>query len=243
MRETLLQGWRGAGPYAANRALQHFRAVYNSAARRFEELPDRPPTVGVTFNKVRRRREPISWPELPEWRERVEAVDNPIRRDLHPRRDRSVTERLGEALEALIREHLGLVPVWPRVAPGDAVMDDPGRAEVPGEEQHGAAPVPVQRFGSKQPEFAWAEPVRRDVARHVGLGNPVGERGRRAHCGFIDTGQGWAGPAFRPTPAGERPGAPDTAWQGLRAAEPGFGEGVLSPREGGPGRLIFLTDG
>lgn len=71
-----------AGPYAANRALQHFRAVYNSAARRFEELPDRPPTVGVTFNKVRRRREPISWSDLPDWRERVEAVDNPIRRDL-----------------------------------------------------------------------------------------------------------------------------------------------------------------
>lgn len=71
-----------AGPYAANRALQHFRAVYNTAARRFEELPDRAPTVGVTFNRVRRRREPVSWADLPAWYERVQAIDNPIRRDL-----------------------------------------------------------------------------------------------------------------------------------------------------------------
>lgn len=71
-----------AGPYAANRAMQHFRAVYNTAARRFEELQGTPPTVGVTFNRVHRRREPVPWSDLPDWYERVQSIDNPIRRDL-----------------------------------------------------------------------------------------------------------------------------------------------------------------
>jgi integrase len=71
-----------SGPYAANRVLQYFRAVYNTASRRFEELPDRPPTVGVTFNRVKRRREPISWAEMPTWYERVQSIANPVRRDL-----------------------------------------------------------------------------------------------------------------------------------------------------------------
>ena len=69
------------GRYAANRALQVFRAVYNTALRRLEELPPCP-TVGVTFNKTSRRREPITWTALPEWARAVEAVPNPIRRDL-----------------------------------------------------------------------------------------------------------------------------------------------------------------
>ncbi len=71
-----------AGPYAGNNVLQAFRATYNTAARRFEELPDRPPTVGVTFNKVHRRREPIPWADIPAWYERVLEIDNPIRSDL-----------------------------------------------------------------------------------------------------------------------------------------------------------------
>ena len=71
-----------AGPYSANRVLQSLRAVYNTAARRFEELPETPPTVGVTFNKVRRRREPVPWGQLPGWWARVEGIANPIRRDL-----------------------------------------------------------------------------------------------------------------------------------------------------------------
>ena len=71
-----------SGPYLANRVLQQFRAVYNTAARRFEHLPPINPVVAVTFNRVRRRREPIPWPELPAWRARVAALRNPIRRDL-----------------------------------------------------------------------------------------------------------------------------------------------------------------
>lgn len=71
-----------SGPYLANRVMQQLRAVHNTAARRFEHLPERPPTLAVTFNRVRRRREPIPWPELPAWRARVDALGNPVRRDL-----------------------------------------------------------------------------------------------------------------------------------------------------------------
>lgn len=61
------------GPYAANRALQHFRACYNTAARRVEDLP-LCPIIGVTFNKNRRRREPISSAEMPTWRTKVDEI-------------------------------------------------------------------------------------------------------------------------------------------------------------------------
>ncbi len=70
-----------SGPYAANRALQHFRTVYNTANRRMEGLPPNP-VIGVTFNKVKRRRDPILWENLPAWKSRVDEIKNPIRRDL-----------------------------------------------------------------------------------------------------------------------------------------------------------------
>ena len=70
------------GPYLANRVLQQFRAVYNTAARRFEELPATNPVVAVTFNRVRRRRDPIPWDRLAAWRRRVDGLANPVRRDL-----------------------------------------------------------------------------------------------------------------------------------------------------------------
>ena len=70
------------GPYVANRVMQQLRAVYNTAARRFEDLPATNPVLAVTFNRVRRRREPIPWSELPAWGQRVAALRNPVRRDL-----------------------------------------------------------------------------------------------------------------------------------------------------------------
>ena len=71
-----------SGPYLANRVLHQFRAVYNSAVRRFEDLPPTNPVIAVTFNRVRRRRQPIPWSDLPVWRRKVDAIANPIRRDL-----------------------------------------------------------------------------------------------------------------------------------------------------------------
>ena len=47
-----------SGPYLANRVMQQLRAVYNTAARRFETLSPVNPVVAVTFNRVRRRRDP-----------------------------------------------------------------------------------------------------------------------------------------------------------------------------------------
>lgn len=72
----------GSGPAVANRVLHQLRALYNTAARRDERLPPTNPTIAVTYNRVRRRRQPIPWSELPAWRRRLEALSNPVRRDL-----------------------------------------------------------------------------------------------------------------------------------------------------------------
>jgi hypothetical protein len=48
-----------SGPWLANRVMQQLRAVYNTAARRCETLSPTNPTLAVTFNRLRRRREPI----------------------------------------------------------------------------------------------------------------------------------------------------------------------------------------
>jgi len=62
--------------------MAHLRAVYNTAARRFEGLPATNPVVAVTFNKVKRRRQPVPWEQLPDWYRRVQALRSPVRRDL-----------------------------------------------------------------------------------------------------------------------------------------------------------------
>ncbi len=69
------------GKYVANRAMRIFRAVWNTAARANEALPQCP-VVAVTMNKERRRREPITWDALPAWWAKVDSIANPIRRDL-----------------------------------------------------------------------------------------------------------------------------------------------------------------
>jgi integrase len=69
------------GPVAANRALRCFRACWRSAQRLFEQLPPHP--VFVVYNKQQRKRSPIPWEQLPAWWAGVEALDNPVRRDLN----------------------------------------------------------------------------------------------------------------------------------------------------------------
>ena len=71
-----------SGPYLANRVMAQLRAAYNTAVRRCEELPPVNPVIAVTFNRMRRRREPIRWDELPAWARRVAKLRNPVRRDL-----------------------------------------------------------------------------------------------------------------------------------------------------------------
>ncbi len=70
-----------AGRYAANRVMQAFRACWRTAANRLDDLPPCP-IRAVTFHKTVRRREPIELTELSKWARAVDAIQNPVRRDL-----------------------------------------------------------------------------------------------------------------------------------------------------------------
>lgn len=70
------------GPYAANRVLRHFRAVFMTAARMFETLPSIPPTVAVAWNEEVPSEDRVLWPDLPGWWATVHGLTNPVRRDL-----------------------------------------------------------------------------------------------------------------------------------------------------------------
>jgi integrase len=63
-----------AGPYAANRTIRVLRAAWNTARRRLPKVVPMPEVGAVEFNKERRRREPVPWAELPEWRARVRQL-------------------------------------------------------------------------------------------------------------------------------------------------------------------------
>jgi integrase len=71
----------GNGPYLANRALRHFRAVWNTADR-LHELPERCPVRAVVFNPEQACKDRVQWQDLPWWWGTVADVDNPVRRDL-----------------------------------------------------------------------------------------------------------------------------------------------------------------
>lgn len=67
------------GEYQANRVMRHFRAAYNTTLME-HELPSCP-TIGVHWNKEKRRQEPIPWEKLPGWLEAVNAIKSEVRRD------------------------------------------------------------------------------------------------------------------------------------------------------------------
>jgi integrase len=73
------------GKAVANSALGLFRAAYNHALRVVDEpdaLPDNP-VKAVTFNPVRASNRVIMPDEMPEWRERVQKLENPLRCAMH----------------------------------------------------------------------------------------------------------------------------------------------------------------
>lgn len=70
------------GPYIANRILRHLRTIWNAAARVYEELPQTPPTCAITWNEELRSEKRVEWKDLPEWWAKVQAIQNPVRRDL-----------------------------------------------------------------------------------------------------------------------------------------------------------------
>jgi integrase len=69
------------GEYAANRALRAFRAVWNSATRRYEGLPTCP-TASVEWNPEERKRSPIAWAVMPDFWRAIGELKNPVRADL-----------------------------------------------------------------------------------------------------------------------------------------------------------------
>lgn len=70
------------GPMIANKVLKMLGAAFRGAARVYEHLPEVPPTKAIRWNRGRRRRAPIAWDDLPAWWDKVQAIHNPIRRDL-----------------------------------------------------------------------------------------------------------------------------------------------------------------
>lgn len=73
------------GPYPANHVMRSLRAAWNFALRVVDEpdaLPSNP-VAAVTFHRERRRESVIMLEELPAWWVRVQALKNPLRRELH----------------------------------------------------------------------------------------------------------------------------------------------------------------
>lgn len=87
-----------SGPHVANRVFRELRAVWNYVAKEasaglIDGVPPGTvfpgnPTIAVIWNKenatteyVVRRREPIPWSKLHEWKTELDALENPIRRD------------------------------------------------------------------------------------------------------------------------------------------------------------------
>jgi integrase len=71
-------------PVVANDTLRNFRAAWNWARKTQPhlKLPDNPVNA-VTFNKQRQRTDSLNLPDLKAWEIKVEAIKNPIRRDMH----------------------------------------------------------------------------------------------------------------------------------------------------------------
>ncbi|MGZ0187513.1 MAG: tyrosine-type recombinase/integrase [Alphaproteobacteria bacterium] len=84
-REAHARITRDHGPRAANQALKEFRAAYNLALKVVDDPDDLPgnPVVAVTFNKERASNRVIMPEDLPEWWRRIQALQNPLRRDMH----------------------------------------------------------------------------------------------------------------------------------------------------------------
>ena len=75
-----------SGKYAANGCMRLARAVWNFAKDELETpgLPERNPfRSGKLFHKERARKTGMSPEELPAWWRQVQALDNPIRREMH----------------------------------------------------------------------------------------------------------------------------------------------------------------
>lgn len=68
------------GKTSANRTMRAYRAIYNSARKKYEYLPECP-TIAIDWYKQNRKQEPIADNQLAAWYGKVMAIDNGVRRD------------------------------------------------------------------------------------------------------------------------------------------------------------------
>jgi integrase len=73
------------GPYPANQVMRSLRAAWNFALRVVDDPDALPgnPVAAITFHRERRREAVILPEDLPAWLARVQAVENPLRREMH----------------------------------------------------------------------------------------------------------------------------------------------------------------
>jgi integrase len=68
------------GKVTANRTMRNYRAVYNTARKKYEYLPECP-TAAIDWFKQNRKQEPIPETKLAEWYSKVQGIENSVRRD------------------------------------------------------------------------------------------------------------------------------------------------------------------
>jgi len=71
------------GPYIANSVMKVLRAIYNHAARGNPEIPAYNPVLAVDWNAEHRRDTAMGEDDLREWFEKLNALNNPLRREFH----------------------------------------------------------------------------------------------------------------------------------------------------------------
>ncbi|MBO9431105.1 integrase family protein [Sulfitobacter sp. R18_1] len=76
---------RDHGGPSANKTLRDFRAAYNFALKVVDDPDALPgnPVAAVTFNKERSSNRVIMPEDLPDWWAKIQALPNPLRRDMH----------------------------------------------------------------------------------------------------------------------------------------------------------------
>lgn len=84
-REAHRRITRDHGAPSANKTLRDFRAAYNFALKVVDDPDALPgnPVAAVTFNKERASNRVIMPEDLPDWLAKVQALPNPLRRDMH----------------------------------------------------------------------------------------------------------------------------------------------------------------
>lgn len=70
------------GLFSGNRSMRHLRAAYMDAAKAYETLPPRAPTIAVTWNPEHASTKCLQWSEIAAWWRDVASVGSPVRRDI-----------------------------------------------------------------------------------------------------------------------------------------------------------------